>query len=81
MPTLFAGNEQELSIFCFRFHDSVVSPTADDFENGHGAWVRGQINSTRWGTVIMYDTYPISTAMPLVARNNGAVRDAAVGMG
>ena len=46
-----------------------------------GAWVRGQINSNRWGTVIMYGTYTIPTAMPLVARNNGADRDAAVGMG
>ena len=38
----------EMSIFCFRFHDSVISPTDDDFE----PWVRGQITSIRWGTVI-----------------------------
>ena len=39
--------------WAFSAFDSTI---ADDYENSHGAWVRGQINSTRWGTGISFTT-------------------------
>ena len=37
--------------------------TAGDHRREHGAWVRGQINSTRWRySHFIYNTYPIPTA-------------------
>ena len=37
--------------------------TATDHRRGHGAWVQGQINSTRWRySHFIYNTYPIPTA-------------------
>ena len=51
--------------------------TGYDRRRGHGAWVRGQINSTRW-RYSHYNTYPIPTA---ASRNHGAVTRSRCGDG
>ena len=51
--------------------------TAYDRRRGNGAWVRGQINSTRW-RYSHYNTYTIPTA---ASRNHGAVTRSRCGDG